>query len=46
MRYRVEILRNKRLVRTEFQSVLAQIPQKRDILNQAVERISSCSMMA
>ena len=36
IRYRVEIWRNKRLVRTELQSVLAQIPQKRDILNQAI----------
>jgi hypothetical protein len=36
IRYRVEIWRNKRLVRTELRSVLAQLPQKRDILNQAI----------
>ncbi len=36
MRYRVDIWRNRRLVLTELQSVLAQIPQKRDILHQAM----------
>ena len=36
LRYRVEIRRNKRLVRTELESVLAQIPQKLDILNHAI----------
>ena len=36
LRYRIEIWRNKRLVRTELESVLAQLPQKRDILSQAI----------
>lgn len=36
LRYRVEIWRNKRLVRTELTTVLAQIPQRRDILQQAI----------
>ena len=36
LRYRIEIWRNKRLVRTELQSVLGQLPQKRDILVQAI----------
>lgn len=39
LRYRMDIWRNKRLVRTELQSVLAQIPQKRDILNQAIRHM-------
>lgn len=36
LRYHVEIWRNKRLVLTELESVLAQLPQKRDIINQAI----------
>jgi hypothetical protein len=40
LRYRVEIWRNKRLVRTELKSVLAQLPQKRDILNQAISHMT------
>lgn len=40
LRYRVDIWRNKRLVRTELQSVLAQLPQKRDILKQAIGHMS------
>jgi len=36
LRYRVEIWRNKRLIRTELKSVLAQLPQKREILDQAI----------
>lgn len=39
LRYRVDIWRNKRLVQIELQSVLAQLPQKRDILNQAIEHM-------
>ncbi|HUW26782.1 MAG TPA: hypothetical protein VMW07_09710 [Gallionella sp.] len=39
IRYRAEIWRSKRLVRTELKSVLAQLPQKRDILNQAISHM-------
>ena len=35
-RYFWQIRRNKELVRSELKAVLAQIPQKRDILNQAI----------
>jgi len=35
-RYRWEIRRNRTIVRTELQSVLAQLPQKLDILQQAI----------
>ena len=35
-RYRWEVFRNRRIVRTELQSILAQLPQKRDILRQAI----------
>ena len=35
-RYFWQIRRNKELVRSELRAVLAQIPQKRDILNQAI----------
>lgn len=35
-RYRWEISRNRKIVRAELQSVLAQLPQKRDILQQAI----------
>ena len=40
LRYRLEIFRNKRLVRAELQSVLAQLPFKRDILAQAVKHMN------
>ncbi|WP_291555316.1 hypothetical protein [Comamonas sp. SCN 65-56] len=36
VRYRFEIRRNKRVILTELKSILAQIPQKQDILNQAI----------
>jgi hypothetical protein len=45
VRYRVEISRNKRLVKAELQTVLAQLPQKCDILNQAIEHMKSQRFM-
>lgn len=38
-RYRWDIFRNRRLVRAELQAVLAQLPQKRDILQQALTHL-------
>ena len=35
-RYRWEIWRNRRIIRTELQTILAQLPQKQDILRQAI----------
>lgn len=35
-RHRWEIWRNKRIIRTELQSILSQIPDKQDILRQAI----------
>ena len=35
-RYRWEIWRKKRIVRTELQTILSQLPQKRDMLRQAI----------
>lgn len=39
LRYRLDIRRNKRLVQTELRSVLAQLPLKKDILNQAIDHM-------
>lgn len=39
LHYRFDIWRNRRLVRTELQSVLAQLPQKRDMLNQGISHM-------
>lgn len=44
-RYRLEIWRNKQLVRTELKSVVTQLPQKRDILHQAIEHMKSQRFM-
>ena len=38
-RYRWDIFRNRKLVRAELQAVLAQLPQKRDILQQALAHL-------
>ena len=40
IRYRSDISRNKKLVRAELQSILSQIPQKRDIINQAIKHLN------
>jgi hypothetical protein len=39
LRYRLEIFRNKRLVKEELRSVLSQLPQKIDVLRQAIEKL-------
>jgi hypothetical protein len=44
-RYRLEIWRNKRLIKTELTSVLAQLPQKCDILHQAIEHMKQKRFM-
>ena len=44
-RYRWEIWRNRRIVRTELQSILAQLPQKRDILQQAIGHMTEHKFM-
>ena len=44
-RYRWEINRNRRIVRAELQSVLAQLPQKRDILQQAIGHMKEQRLM-
>lgn len=44
-RYRWEISRNKKLVRRELQTVLSQIPQKRDILHQAIAHLKQKQCM-
>ena len=44
-RYRWEICRKRKIVRTELQSVLAQLPQKRDILQQAIAHIATKRFM-
>jgi hypothetical protein len=44
-RYRWEIRRNRRIVRTELESVLAQLPQKRDILQQAIGHMKEKQFM-
>jgi hypothetical protein len=44
-RYRWEIERNRKIVRAELESVLAQLPQKRDILQQAIEHLKEKRFM-
>jgi hypothetical protein len=44
-RYRLEILRNRRIIKTELRTVLSQLPQKRDILNQAIRHLSEQRVM-
>jgi hypothetical protein len=39
LRYRWEIHRNKRLVKQELRSVLSQLPQKQDVLEQAIAKL-------
>ena len=39
IRYRIEISQYKRLVKAELKTILAQLPQKCDILNQAIEHM-------
>lgn len=45
LRYRLEIYRNKKIIRSELQSVLAQIPLKRDILQQAITHMDNKQVM-
>ena len=44
-RYRWEIWRNRRIIRTELQTILAQLPQKQDILRQAIEHFKQQRFM-
>ena len=44
-RYRWEIWRNKRIVRTELQTILSQLPQKRDIIRQAIAHMKQQRFM-
>ena len=44
-RYRWEISRNKKIVRAELETVLSQIPQKRDILQQAIAHLKQKRFM-
>jgi hypothetical protein len=44
-RYRWETARNRRIVRTELESVIAQLPQKRDILQQAIAHMNEKRFM-
>jgi hypothetical protein len=41
----LEIKRNRRIVRTELESIRAQLPQKRDILNQAIRHLNEQNFM-
>lgn len=45
-RYRWEISRNKKIVRAELETVLSQIPQKRDILQQAIAHLKEKRFMS
>lgn len=45
MRYRIDIWRSKILVKAELRSVIAQLPQKCDILNQAIEHMKNQRFM-
>ena len=38
-RYRLEIWRNKRIIVTELKTILSQLPQKKDILQQAIAKL-------
>lgn len=44
-RHRWEIERNKRIIRTELQSILSQLPQKQNILLQAIAHFSQQTFM-
>lgn len=44
-RYRWDIWRDKRMIRTELQTILSQLPQKKDILNQAIAHFSNKQFM-
>lgn len=44
-RYRWEIWRNKKIVWTELQTILSQLPQKRDILRQAIAHLKQQRFM-
>lgn len=44
-RYRWEIGRNKRIIRTELQTILSQLPQKQDILRQAISHLKQQRFM-
>ena len=44
-RYRWEIWRNKKIIRTELQTILSQLPQKRDILRQAIAHLKQQRFM-
>lgn len=45
LRYRWEICRNNKIVRTELQTILSQMPQKRDILRQAIAHLKQQRFM-
>jgi len=44
-RYRWDVRRNRKLVKAELQAVLAQLPQKRDILQQAIAHLKQQQFM-
>lgn len=46
LRYWVQVRRNKNLIRTELQSILRQLPQKREILMLAIESIKNQQVLA
>lgn len=41
VRYRLDIRRNRKIIKSELQSILAQIPLKRDILQQAIKHLKT-----
>ena len=45
-RYRWEIWRNKRIIKTELQTILSQLPQKQDILRQALGKLKEKRFMS
>jgi hypothetical protein len=45
IRYKLDIHRNRKIIRSELQSVLAQIPLKRDILQQAIAHMENKQIM-
>lgn len=46
LRYWVQVHRNKKLIRFELESILKQLPQKRDILKQAIESMRNQQFLA
>lgn len=44
-RYRWDICRNKKIIMTELQTILSQLPQKRDVLRQAIGHLKQQSFM-